>query len=64
MILPTLDDVKEAVVIAKSWLKDSEAFLGSSSCMESGSCSMLKLEVLKVCCLLKLNIEVESTIIT
>ncbi|KAJ9173612.1 hypothetical protein P3X46_016729 [Hevea brasiliensis] len=47
VILPTLNDVKDAVVMAKLWVKNSETFLGSSSRMESGTCSLLKLEDLK-----------------
>ncbi|XP_012086902.1 lysine-specific demethylase 5B isoform X2 [Jatropha curcas] len=46
VILPSLEDVKDAVVVAKCWLKNSEAFLRSSS-VESGYCSLLKLEALK-----------------
>lgn len=49
MLLPLLDDIKDAVAMAKSWLENSAPFLVSSSSMVSGSVSSLKLEVLKVC---------------
>uniref|UniRef100_A0A2P2MIU6 Lysine-specific demethylase rbr-2 n=1 Tax=Rhizophora mucronata TaxID=61149 RepID=A0A2P2MIU6_RHIMU len=47
VILPSLADVEDAVLMAKSWLKNSEPFLLSSSSMAPGSCPVLKLEALK-----------------
>eukprot|EP00258_Populus_trichocarpa_P036652 XP_024452671.1 lysine-specific demethylase 5B isoform X1 [Populus trichocarpa] len=47
VLLPLLDDIKDAVAMAKSWLENSAPFLVSSSSMVSGSVSSLKLEVLK-----------------
>ena len=49
MLLPSLDDIEDAVAMAKSWLENSAPFLVSSSPVISGSVSSLKLEVLKVC---------------
>ncbi|XP_065858280.1 lysine-specific demethylase JMJ17 isoform X2 [Euphorbia lathyris] len=61
LILPTLDDVKNAVATAKCWLKNSEALLGASISTVSGSCSLRKLEALKELILqsksLKINFE-------
>ncbi|XP_048230426.1 lysine-specific demethylase 5B isoform X3 [Ricinus communis] len=47
VILPTLDDVRDAVATAQCWLKNSKAFLGSPSSLESGSCSLLQLQALE-----------------
>lgn len=46
MILPSLDEVKDAVSIAKSWLSRSQPFLSRDS-MALGS-SPLEVETLKV----------------
>lgn len=48
VILPSLDDVKDAISMAKSWLKNSKPFLGSSFPATHPSCSLLKVEALKV----------------
>ncbi|KAJ6326770.1 hypothetical protein OIU78_013786 [Salix suchowensis] len=47
VLLPSLDDIEDAVAMAKSWLENSAPFLVSSSSVISGSVSSLKLEVLK-----------------
>lgn len=47
VILPSLDDVKDAISMAKSWLKNSKPFLGSSFPAAHPSCSLLKVEALK-----------------
>lgn len=48
MILPSLNDVKDAVLIAKSWLKKSKPFLTSALSAAPASSSLLEFEVLKV----------------
>ncbi|KAJ6703596.1 LYSINE-SPECIFIC DEMETHYLASE [Salix viminalis] len=47
VLLPSLDDIEDAVAMAKSWVENSAPFLVSSSSVISGSVSSLKLEVLK-----------------
>ncbi|CAL1375354.1 unnamed protein product [Linum trigynum] len=47
ILLPTLDDVHNAVLKAKCWLKEAEAFLSCSSSPATGSSSLLKLDHLK-----------------
>ncbi|KAK9276591.1 hypothetical protein L1049_006126 [Liquidambar formosana] len=60
-ILPSLNDVKDAVSMAKSWLKNCEPFLASVFSAAPASCSLLKVEALKelVCQseLLKISME-------
>lgn len=48
MVLPSLDEVQNAVSVAKSWLKNSEQFLASAFLVAPASCSLLRLESLKV----------------
>lgn len=48
MILPSLDNIKDAVSMAKSWLRESRPFLGSSFPAAHASHSLLKVEALKV----------------
>lgn len=43
--LPTLGDVKDALTMARSWLKDSEPFLDHAN---AGAYQMLKVDSLKV----------------
>ncbi|XP_055961578.1 lysine-specific demethylase JMJ17 isoform X3 [Mercurialis annua] len=47
VLLPTLNDIEEAVATAKCWLKNSEAYLRSSSSTGSSCCFPLELEDLK-----------------
>lgn len=48
MILPSLDDVRDAVLIAKSWLKKSEPFLMAAMSAAPASSSLFEVEALKV----------------
>lgn len=48
VILPSLDDVKEAVSMAVSWLNKSKPFLCSYLSTPSSSYSLLNFESLKV----------------
>lgn len=48
MILPSLNDVKDTVIIAKSWLKKSKPFLMSPSSSALASSSLLEVKALKV----------------
>lgn len=48
MILPSLDDVKDTVLIAKSWLKKSKPFLMSASSSAPASSSLLEAKALQV----------------
>ncbi|KAK3012539.1 hypothetical protein RJ639_009330 [Escallonia herrerae] len=52
VILPSIGDVKEAISAAKSWLNKSKPFLCSDSSVVPTSCSLLKIEDLKVLCIL------------
>ncbi|XP_050266962.1 lysine-specific demethylase JMJ17 isoform X1 [Quercus robur] len=47
VVLPSLNDVKDAVLIAKSWLKKSKPFLTSALSEAPASSSLLEFEVLK-----------------
>lgn len=47
-ILPSLNDVKDAVLIAKSWLKKSEPFLMVAMSAAPASSSLFEVEALKV----------------
>jgi hypothetical protein len=48
VILPSLNDVKDIVLIAKSWLKKSKPFLMSASSSAPDSSSLLEVKTLKV----------------
>ena len=48
MVLPSLNDFKDAVLIAKSWLKKSKPFINSALSEAPASSSLLEFEVLKV----------------
>lgn len=48
MVLPSIDDVKDAVSMAKSWLKNSEPYLRPAFNAAPASSSLLKVENLKV----------------
>lgn len=48
VVLPSLDEVQNEVSTAKSWLKNSELFLASAFAVAPASCSLLRLESLKV----------------
>lgn len=47
MILPSLDEVKDAVSMAKSWLSRSQPFLSRDS-LALGSSPSLEIDTLKV----------------
>ncbi|XP_059443641.1 lysine-specific demethylase JMJ17 isoform X2 [Corylus avellana] len=47
VILPSLDDVKDTVLIAKSWLKKSKPFLMSASSSAPASSSLLEAKALQ-----------------
>lgn len=48
MILPSLNDVKDTVLIAKSWLKKSKPFLMSALASAPASSSLLEAKALQV----------------
>ncbi|GAV57946.1 PHD domain-containing protein/ARID domain-containing protein/JmjC domain-containing protein/JmjN domain-containing protein/zf-C5HC2 domain-containing protein/PLU-1 domain-containing protein [Cephalotus follicularis] len=47
VVLPSLESIKDAVYMAKSWLEKSEPFLVSASSVTPASCSLLTLDALK-----------------